>query len=56
MGNVKTGLVVVQGNRNAQRCVNLLNVNVLPWPALSPDMNPIEHIYDELGRRSRTNN
>ena len=32
------------------------NVNVLPWPALSPDnMNPIEHIWDELGRRAWTN-
>ena len=87
MGNVKIDLVVVQGNLNAQRYVNLLNnnllpfmqnfgsgltfehdnarphtalvtanflarnnVNVLPWPALSPDMNPIEHIWDELGR------
>ena len=26
-------------------------VNVLDWPALSPDMSPIEHIWDELGRR-----
>ena len=92
MGNVKTDLVIVQGNLNAQRYVNLLNnnllpfmqnfgpgltfqhdntrphtalvtanflaqnnVNVLPWPALSPDMNPIKHIWDELGRRARTN-
>ena len=92
MGNVKTDLVVVQGNLNAQRYVNLLNnnlfsiqaefltfltfqhdyaishtalvtanflaqnnVNVLPWPALSPDMNPIEHIWDELGQRATTN-
>lgn len=31
------------------------HVNVLPWPAVSPDMNPIEHIWDELGRRVRTN-
>ena len=25
------------------------NVNVLPWPAVSPDMNQIEHIWDCLG-------
>ena len=92
MGKVRTDLVVVQGNLNAQRYVNRLNnnlipfmqnfgygltfqhdnarpytapvtanflaqnnVNVLPWPALSLDINPIEHIWDELGRRARTN-
>ena len=27
------------------------NVNVLPWPAMSPDMSPIEHIWDEMQRR-----
>ena len=31
------------------------NVNVLQWPACSPDMNPIEHIWDVLGRRTREN-
>jgi hypothetical protein len=30
-------------------------VNVLPSPAVSLDMNPIEHIWDELGRRVKTN-
>ena len=92
IGSVKTDLVVVQGNLNAEHYVILLknnllpfmqnfgpgltfqhynarphtalvtanflaqnNVNVLPWPPLSPDMNPIEHIWDELGQRARTN-
>ena len=33
--------------------LNRNNVNVLPWPAVSPDMNPIEHIWDYLGRKVR---
>ncbi|KAJ8303830.1 hypothetical protein KUTeg_018623 [Tegillarca granosa] len=27
------------------------NVNVLPWPAVSPDLSPIEHVWDEMERR-----
>ena len=43
---------------NARLTQNYLarhNVNVLQWPTCSPDMNPIEHIWDVLGRRARDN-
>ena len=31
-------------------------MNVLDWPAISPEISPIEHLWDHLGRRVRERN
>ena len=39
--------------RICRQFLNRNNINVLHWPAVSPDMNLIEHIWDSLGRKVR---
>ena len=35
--------------------LNQNGVNVLrPWPAISPDLNPIEHVWDQMKRKLRS--
>ena len=29
------------------------HVRVLPWPAFSPDLSPVEHLWDVFDRRAR---
>ena len=39
--------------RHTQNILRIHNVNVLQWPARSPDLSPIEHLWDHLGCQVR---
>ena len=39
--------------RVTQALLRASRINILPWPSCSPDLNPIEHIWDVIGRNVR---
>ncbi|GFT00878.1 uncharacterized protein TNCV_4053361 [Trichonephila clavipes] len=45
-------LIVMRGTLTGQRCVdNILRPNTLSWPARSPDLSPVEHVWYQLERQ-----
>jgi transposase len=56
----RNGLVVFQQDNARPHTTRITrahlaaaNVKTIQWPAMYPDMNPIEHIWDVLGRNFR---
>ena len=43
-------------SRAVIECLRQNAVSTIPWPAHSPNLNPIEHLLDILGRKLRAMN
>ena len=39
--------------RHTHNILHIHNVSVLQWPSRSPDLSPIEHLWDHFGRQVR---
>jgi transposase len=40
-------------SRLAKEYLNASRISVLPWPSVSPDLNPIEHVWNDVNIRIR---